>query len=96
MLASLRARVARGEARLQQFDREGFRFIKPNLATCHLLLNLQAELGSEEALLAHLRRGLVELGQHSADDLAAHLEEYRRLFQIAQQVEGEHDATSAA
>jgi hypothetical protein len=53
-------------------------------------------LGSEEALLAHLRRGLVELGQHSADDLAAHLEEYRRLFQIAQQVEAEHDATSAA
>jgi hypothetical protein len=35
---------------------------------------------------------LVELGQHSADDLAAHLEEYRRLFQIAQQVEAEHDA----
>jgi hypothetical protein len=89
MLESLRARVARGEARLKQFDREGFRFIKPNLAACHLLLNLEAELGSEEAMLAHLRRGLTDRGQHSATDLEAHLGEVRRLLQIAHQVEAD-------
>jgi hypothetical protein len=96
MLESLRDRVARGEARLQEFDLEGFRFIKPNLAACHLLLTLEAELGSEEALLEHLRRGLVELGQHSAEDLDLHLAEFRRLFQIAKQMDAESERKTAA
>jgi hypothetical protein len=95
MMESLRARVARGEARLKQFDLQGFRFIKPNMATCHLLLNLEAEVGSEEAMLDQLRRGLADMGRHSATDLVAHVEEVRRLFRIAKQVEAELDAPPA-
>ncbi|HBH50674.1 MAG TPA: hypothetical protein DDY91_02155, partial [Planctomycetaceae bacterium] len=96
MLESLRARVARGEARLKQFDLEGFRFIKPNLATCHLLLNMEAELGSEEGVLAHFRRALVEAGPPPADELNTQLEEYRRLLRIAHEVEAEHEVATAA
>ena len=95
MMESLRARVARGEARLKQFDLQGFRFIKPNMATCHLLLNLEAEVGSEEAMLDQLRRGLADMGRHSAADLVAHVEEVRRLFRVAKQVEAELDAPPA-
>jgi hypothetical protein len=36
------------------------------------------------------------LGKHSAADLTAHVEEVRRLFRIAQQVEAEHDAPATA
>jgi hypothetical protein len=92
-LDSLRARVARGEARLREFDLEGFRFIKPNLATCHLLLNLEADLGSEQAMLDFLREGLAEVGQYSAADLATYEQEYRRLIQIARQVAVEINGT---
>ena len=95
-LESLRARVARGEARLREFNLEGFRFMKPNLAVCHLLLSLEAELGSEEAMVDQLRRGLIEQNQHSADDLATHIAEFRRLFQIAKQIEAESDQKTAA
>jgi hypothetical protein len=96
MLESLRARVARGEARLRQFDLQGFRFIKPNLATCHLLLNMEAELGSEEAVMEHLRQGLGPVEPELADDLESFLGEYRQLFAIARQVEADDDLTLAA
>jgi len=90
-LESLRARVARGEARLREFDLEGFRFIKPNLATCHLLLNLADDLGSEQAMLDFLREGLAEQGRHSPADLAIYDQEYRRLMRIARQLAAEID-----
>ena len=96
LLASLRARVARGEARLKEFDLEGFRFIKPNLAACHMLLNMEAELGSAEAVIEHLRQGLGEVESDRAEDLESFLGEYRRLFQIAQQVEADCDVITAA
>jgi hypothetical protein len=86
-LESLRARVARGEARLREFDLERFRFIKPNLATCHLLLNLEADLGSEALVLEQFEQGLKEMGRHSPADLQAHLEEVRRLLRIAHQID---------
>jgi len=86
-LESLRARVARGEARLREFDLEGFRFIKPNLATCHLLLNLEADLGSEALVLEQFEQGWKEMGRHSPADLRTHLEEVRRLFRIAHQID---------
>jgi hypothetical protein len=89
MLESLRARVARGEARLKEFDLGGFRLIKPNLATCHLLLNLQAELGSEGAVLDFLREGLEESARYSEAEIETSMGEYRRLLQIARQVEAE-------
>jgi hypothetical protein len=96
MLESLRARVARGEARLQAFDLEGFRFIKPNLAACHMLLNMEAELGSEEAVLEHLRQGLGPVDPEQAEELESFLGEYRQLFAIARQVEAECELAVAA
>jgi hypothetical protein len=92
---SLRARVARGEARLKEFDLGGFRLIKPNLATCHLLLNLQAGLGSEGAVLDFLREGLEQSARYSEAEIETSMGEYRRLLQIARQVEAE-PATAAA
>ena len=96
VVESLRARVARGEARLKEFNLEGFRFIKPNLATCHLLLNLEAEFGSEDAMVEHMRKGLEEIGMYSTEDLQSFLAEYRRLFRIARQVEAGHARPAAA
>ena len=96
MLESLRARVARGEARLKEFDLGGFRLIKPNLATCHLLLNLQAGLGSEGAVLDFLREGLEESARYSAAEIETSMGEYRRLLQIARQVEAEPANAAAA
>jgi hypothetical protein len=87
VVESLRARVARGEARLKEFDLQGFRFIKPNVATCHLLLSLEGELGSEAEVLAHFDRGLTELGRHTPADLRCHLDEVRRLLRIAHQID---------
>jgi hypothetical protein len=52
-------------------------------------------VGSEEAMLDQLRRGLADMGRHSATDLVAHVEEVRRLFRIAKQVEAELDAPPA-
>jgi len=86
-LESLRARVTRGEARLKEFDLQGFRFIKPNLAACHLLLSLEAEEGSEALVLEHFEKGLIERGRHTPADLRDHLEEVRRLLRIAHQVD---------
>ena len=86
-LESLRARVTRGEARLKQFDLQGFRFIKPNVAMCHVLLSLEAEVGSEALVLEHFEEGLKELGRHSPADLQAHLDEVRRLLHIAHQID---------
>ena len=88
-LESLRARVARGEARLKEFDLQGFRFIKPNLATCHLLLTLEAELGSEEQVLAFLHEGLTDSDRYSTDEITTCLVEYRRLLQIGKQIAAE-------
>jgi len=96
LLESLRARVARGEARLRQFDLAGFRFIKPNLTTCHMLLNMEAELGSEEAVMQHLREGLGSVEPELADDLESFLGEYRQLFQIAREVDAAGDLVAAA
>ena len=96
LLESLRARVARGEARLREFDLEGFRFIKPNLTLCHMLLNLEEELGSEEAVLDHLRQGLRAVDPDLADDLESFLGEYRQLFRIARQVEAQGELATAA
>ena len=87
VVESLRARVARGEARLKEFDLQGFRFIKPNVATCHLLLSLEGELGSEAEVLAHFDRGLTEMGRHTPADLQCHLDEVRRLLRIAHQID---------
>ena len=86
-LESLRTRVTRGEARLKQFDLQGFRFIKPNVAMCHVLLSLEAEVGSEALVLEHFEKGLHELGRHSPADLQAHLDEVRRLLRIAHQID---------
>ena len=86
-LESLRARVTRGEARLKQFDLQGFRFIKPNVAMCHVLLSLEAEVGSEALVLEHFEEGLKDLGRHSPADLQAHLDEVRRLLRIAHQID---------
>ena len=87
VVESLRARVARGEARLKEFDLQGFRFIKPNVATCQLLLSLEGELGSEAEVLAHFDRGLTEMGRHTPADLQCHLDEVRRLLRIAHQID---------
>ncbi|MFN9200003.1 MAG: hypothetical protein ACK5WR_18165, partial [Planctomycetaceae bacterium] len=86
-LESLRTRVTRGEARLKQFDLQGFRFIKPNVAMCHVLLSLEAEVGSEALVLEHFEEGLKDLGRHSPADLQAHLDEVRRLLRIAHQID---------
>jgi hypothetical protein len=96
VLESMRARVARGEARLKEFHLEGFRFIKPNMATCHLILRLEAEMGSEQAMIDNMRRGLLERGDYSADDLETHLAELRQLCRIAKQIEAETELKSAA
>ena len=96
VVESLRARVARGEAALKEFNLEGFRFMKPNLAACHLLLNLEAELGSEEAMIEHMRMGLEGSKIYSAEDLQTFLAEYRRLFRIARQIEADNARPAAA
>ncbi|MFN9372969.1 MAG: hypothetical protein ACK6D3_13905, partial [Planctomycetaceae bacterium] len=68
-------------------DLQGFRFIKPNLATCHLLLSLEAEEGSEALVLEHFEKGLIERGRHTPADLRDHLAEVRRLRRIAHQID---------
>ena len=61
-----------------------------------MLLNMEAELGSAEAVIEHLRQGLGEVESDRAEDLESFLGEYRRLFQIAQQVEADCDVITAA
>jgi len=70
--------------------------MKPNLAACHLLLNLEAELGSEEAMIEHMRMGLEGSKIYSAEDLQTFLAEYRRLFRIARQIEADNARPAAA
>jgi len=94
-LESLRAQVARGEARLREFDLEGFRFIKPNFATTQLILDMEAELGSAEAIFAEFRKGLRSLEMYSPDEVDGFMEEYRRLYDIARQLHAP-DAPRAA
>ena len=66
------------------------------MATCHLILRLEAEMGSEQAMIDNMRRGLLERGDYSADDLETHLAELRQLCRIAKQIEAENELKSAA
>ena len=95
-LESLRAQVARGEARLREFDLEGFRFIKPNFATTQLILDMEAELGSAEAMFAEFRKGLRSLEMYSPDEVDGFMEEYRRLYDIARQLHAPDTPRAAA
>ena len=83
---SLRKRVARSQARLQELPWEGFRFIKPNVATAQMVLDMEAELGSAEAMFATMREGLESLEVYSPEEVAVFMEEYHRLYDLARQL----------
>jgi hypothetical protein len=53
-------------------------------------------MGSEQAMIDNMRRGLLERGDYSADDLETHLAELRQLCRIAKQIEAETELKSAA
>lgn len=93
---SLRSKVARNQSRLQEFPLEGFRFIKPNIMTTQLILDMEAELGSAEAMFATMRAGLESLDAYSADELDLFMEEYHRLYDMTRQLHAPSAASAAA
>lgn len=95
-LESLRAQVARGEARLREFPLEGFRFMKPNLATAQMLLHMAAEMGSAQAMFDQFREGLTSLETYSPDDVEAFMDEYHRFYDIACQLQAADASRTAA